>query len=374
MPAETVALRIGDTRIPYLIGGVDAFLAAAKDLHADKWIVVASEQPTLRRYAQDLAEALSTIAPSSVITLGDGERFKSIATVERLCEKAVEAGATRSSVMVTVGGGNACNIGGLCASLLFRGIRLVQVPTTLMAMSDVVLSLKQGVNLTGMKNMLGTYHVAELIWADPQVLTTLPPQEVRAGLAEIIKNSLVLTPHHVDVLLATLNPAAEYTAGQLEKFLEMAIESKSLVLQHDPRERGRALVLEYGHTVGHALEALSSNRITHGFGVGLGMRVAARVSHRLGHLDEQSVAMHDRLLRRAGLPLGIPTYEDEFMTADRLRGKLICDNKRGYIGSADDQVAMVLLNRLGVPVTTAGVPLAVAPADMVVETACELLS
>src|SRR5262249_25372948 len=134
-----------------------------------------------------ITDLLSVLAPVDRIALPDGEAAKTLDTVGSVCTRALDLGASRASVLVAIGGGNVSNITGLCAALLFRGVRLIQVPTTFIGMSDVVLSLKQGVNLGGVKNGIGTYYAPELIWADPSTLDSLPPREIQAGQAEIIK-------------------------------------------------------------------------------------------------------------------------------------------------------------------------------------------
>ena len=322
-----------------------------------------SDEPWLSGFVELVAGRLRAVAPVARITIGRGDGVKTLATVGRVCERAVECGATRATVLVAIGGGNVGNITGLCAALLFRGIRLIQVPTTLLAMSDVVLSLKQGVNITGVRNGLGTYYAPELIWADPRTLETLPAAEIQGGQAEIIKNALILAPGQIPVLLKLFRPGGGYLPGELTAMIDLAISAKSAVLRDDAKERNAALVLEYGHTVGHALEVLAGGTLSHGFGVALGMRVAARVARRLGMLDDAHVDLHDQLLSAAGLPLGLP--ETLAPRAGELAGQLCRDNKRGYLRLDPSQIPMVLLSAPGVPALTDGIPLTGVDADLV---------
>jgi 3-dehydroquinate synthase/2-deoxy-scyllo-inosose synthase len=361
-------VQIGAASIPYLLAGGDAFLRAAAELRPDRWILVSNDEPGLGRIAGRVADRLAALAPVERIAIGDGEASKSLDTVGKVCARAVDAGATRASVVVAVGGGNVCNVAGLCAALLFRGVRLVQVPTTLIGMSDVVLSLKQGVNFAGVKNGLGTFLAPDLIWANPDALRTLPPREIRAGQAEIIKNALIIAPSQIPVLMDRFRPDARYDADTLSAFIELAIAAKSLVLGTDAKERLSALVLEYGHTIGHALEVLSDGGVGHGQGVALGMLVAARVAHRTGLLDRDYVALHDRLVRATGLGLDLPVSLVDAVTPERLTAQLMRDNKRGYLRLSGRQIPMVLISSPGVPATTDGLPLTAVDLDLVVDT------
>ncbi|WP_214414760.1 3-dehydroquinate synthase family protein [Sphaerisporangium fuscum] len=370
---EEFVVSIGDTRVPYLLGGQQAFIEKAARLRPDRWIIVSSEQPMLEHLTGKLAGQLSGTAPVTTVRLPDGEAAKSLACVERVCSEAFRVGASRASVLLAVGGGNVCNVGGLAASLMLRGIRLIQVPTTLIGMSDVVLSLKQGINLAGVKNGIGTYYAPELIWADPESLLTLPSKEIRAGEAEIVKNAFVISSEDLEPLGASLRPSASYSVQELLAFVKMAVRSKDQVLRGDGKERCGALVLEYGHTAGHALEAMSGGAISHGMGVGLGMRVAARVAGRLGLLPAADIALHDTLLNAVGLPLMLPREFSGLLDVDALAVQLLKDNKRGYLPAGANEVPMVLITSPGVPARTGALPLTVVPVSLVAEVMVDAL-
>lgn len=365
-PSRTI--RIGTAGIPYLLADRDRPERVLRDLSPDRWLLVADGQPELAGFRQTLADRLGRIAPVHEIAVPARESDKSLDTVAAICARALEYGASRASVLVAVGGGNVANITGLCAALLYRGIRLVQVPTTLIGMSDVVLSLKQGVNFHGVKNGLGTFYAPELILADPSVLRTLPPTEIRAGLAEIIKNALTIAPEQIPVLLELLRPDSRYSTDELTTMIGLALDAKSRVLADDAHERHTALVLEYGHTVGHAIEALVGGQLGHGLSVALGMRVAAGVARQLGLLDPAHAALHDRLLRAAGLPMEPPADLTAAMTREAVAAQIGRDNKRGCLRLRPSQIPMVLLAGPGVPATTHGLPLTGVDIDLVTAT------
>jgi 3-dehydroquinate synthase/2-deoxy-scyllo-inosose synthase len=368
---QSLVMEFGDARMPYLLGSLPLFLEAAAALQPDCWILIADDNPLVLSIVEAICDKLP--GPTSLVPFRAGERAKALRTVEDLCRSAIDHGATRQSVVVAVGGGTVCNVAGMCAALLYRGIRLVQVPTTLMGMSDVVLSTKQGVNLAGVKNGIGTYYIPELVWCDPGVLRTLPAEEIRSGQAELIKNGLVVTPDHIPVLRRMLNPRAEYSEPALTTFVRMAVESKSRLLRDDPNERHCALVLEYGHTVGHALEGLCGGSLSHGYAVALGMRAAAHVACQLGVLGANDVLLHDELLSAAGLPLTLPSEQTAHINHAGVQRSLQLDNKRGYVQTAPSETAMVLLRSPGDPVLTGSVPLTQVSLPLVVQTAMSVL-
>jgi 2-deoxy-scyllo-inosose synthase len=354
-------LQIGQSEISFLTGDVEMFAEASSALAPDRWLLVSARTPALWPVVADIGRVLAGSAPVRCLDLDDAEWGKSLDSLGRLVTELITHGATRASVVVAVGGGNVSNVAGLAAALLYRGIRLVQIPTTLIGMSDAVLSLKQGVNIAGVKNGLGTFYKPSLVWADSSRLTTLAACEIRAGIAEIIKNALAIAPEQVSVLGEILRPEAVYEVAELDRLIELAVTAKSRVLAADEHECRAALALEYGHTVGHALEILSGGRLGHGYGVALGMRVAARIAFSVGLLPAADVAVHDRLLSAAGFAAELPR-ELAGVSPSRVVEQVQLDNKRGYLECAQTEVPMVLLRALGQPVVTDDRPL--VPVDV----------
>jgi 3-dehydroquinate synthase/2-deoxy-scyllo-inosose synthase len=265
--------------------------------------------------------------------------------------------------VIGLGGGLTGNVAGLVAALLYRGIRLVQVPTTFLAMSDSVLSLKQTVNAGCGKNLLGTFHKPEFVWVDLGYLSTLPADAIRAGLCELVKNALTIIPNRFEEVFGLLHPSAAYPDASLRRFLDLSLEAKCSVMRDDPRERGSAMILEYGHTVGHALELESGGKISHGMAIGLGMLVAAKVSRMLGFLSAEGEVVHRRLLERNGALTSIPAL----YTAERILKRIAFDNKSGYVPRTEGFQPMILLRELGVPVYSGEYPLTPVPVDVLRE-------
>lgn len=359
---RNLSLQFEDQGYPVWIGArcADAIAARLGALKASSYHVVTDETVSAL-HASALFDRLVLDMPARLWIVGDGEAAKSLATVERLALDMVAAGIDRGSVIVAVGGGVVGNLAGLIAALLFRGIRLVHVPTTLIAAADSVASLKQAVNLRLGKNLLGCFHKPSEVLIDIAYLQTLPAAQIRSGMCEIVKNALTVATENIDLLDRTLNEDASYADAELAAIVEAGLLAKQKIMACDKHERNQAIVFEYGHTVGHAIELAAEGRVPHGEAVGLGMLVAAEVSFRLGRLNEAGRALHYRLLRRNGLDIRLPAG----VTVDAVMALLRTDNKRGYLSARSDQVAMILLAGVGVPHGPVERPLTLVDAALV---------
>ncbi|MGW1199323.1 2-deoxy-scyllo-inosose synthase [Streptomyces sp. NPDC002536] len=313
-------------------------------LQADRFVVV-TDDGVPAALSAEVQSRLGAVAPTQVLSVPASEKAKTIETLDRLAENAIRGGVTRNSVVVALGGGLAGNVAGLMAALIFRGLRLVHMPTTLLGMSDSVLSLKQAVNSRVGKNHLGTFHAPVLVWNHLDFLDTLPAAEIRSALCEMIKNVLGICPDRFDDVAARLRPDARYTPQTLAEFIGLCVDAKTAVMRNDMREKREALVLEYGHTVGHAAELLTGGALRHGFAIGVGMLVAARISGELGLLGPDDEKAHRILLELNGAPTQLPGELD----ADRLLEAVRLDNKRGYVPARPGTVDMIILDGLGRP-------------------------
>lgn len=357
-------IRLGAVRYPFRLDTdfLDTIIEHLSDLSASQLLVVCDSN-TGPLFGAELVERLAPRARANLLIHRAGEPYKDLQAVSTLAESALRLGADRASVVVAVGGGVIGNIAGLMAALLFRGIRLVHIPTTLIAMADSVLSLKQAVNAGVGKNLFGTFYPPVSVLADTAMLRSLPRRETVSGLCEVIKNALAIRPSMTPLLRTGLRQDACYDDVTMHAIIAESIQAKSSVTVDDMHECRSGLVLEYGHTVGHALEYTAAGRLSHGEAVGLGMVVAAEVSHRLGHLDQATVALHRELLTQAGAMVTIPDDIDLDEAMHRLR----FDNKRGYLSDPAESNAMVLLGAQGEPLWNDGRPLVPVPTAMVNE-------
>lgn len=289
------------------------------------------------------------------------EKHKTLTTVQSIMESGVARGLTRRSAVVAMGGGTVGNIAGLAAALLFRGTRLVHLPTTPVAAFDATVSIKQGVNLSAGKNLCGTYFAPALIACDLAWLATVPRSNLLTGLAEMVKNVLVASPALEEKLTRAIGALADGPHEALCRLLEIGIEAKAPYLRADPHERRAALIFEYGHTAGHAIEFASGGAIGHGEAVAWGMLAAAEVARRHHGLAAADVAAHQRLVALLDLP--DPARRLAGLDRASLRSVIEADNKRGYAGCGADEVLMVLLGGLGRPLGAAP-PLVAVPTEV----------
>lgn len=365
---------MGDTHYPYYLGYdcVEGIVEALGNYRTDRFLVV-TDDTVHGLHGDGLVRGLGRYAPVTVLSAPAGEAMKS---QSRLCshlERAIADGASRRSVVVAFGGGVPGNLAGLTAALLFRGIRLVHVPTTTVAAMDSVISLKQAINGSRGKNLIGTYHAPVAVYSDVRFLQTLPDSELRSGLCEATKNCLAVRPSAAHDLRQVLAGGDLASASVLMWLLQESLAAKSAVMIDDPKEQRRGLVLEYGHTVGHAIELCDQRMrghagVSHGHAVAIGMAVAARISAAVSGAD--LVSLHDELLALLDVPVRIPPG----LSASDILDVVRTDNKRGYLNIAPDQAAMVLLRELGRPFGTPDCPLVAVPLDSVHDVVSELIA
>ena len=270
--------------------------------------------PTPRRVAlitqPSIDIEVSTSLPLHRFEIGIGEQFKTLATVQQLCEGFAEAGLTRGDVVVGVGGGMVTDVAGFAAASYHRGISVVHVPTTLLGMIDAAIGGKTGVNLPQGKNLVGAFWQPSGVLCDLDALATLPEREVRCGNGEMAKYHFLTGDD-----LAALN---------LEARVARCVEIKAEVVASDERESGRRAILNYGHTLAHALEIASGHDIAHGEAVSIGLIFAARLAQRLGRID---VARVDEHLDVVGDLYGLRTEIPKVGSADELLELMFRDKK-----------------------------------------------
>ena len=263
-----------------------------------------------------------------------GEASKSLQKVAELCEDLTTGGATRRDLMVALGGGVVGDLAGFVAAVTLRGLSLMQIPTSLLAMVDSSVGGKTGVNTTGGKNMVGAFYQPGLVIIDPRFLDTLPAEELRSGMAEIIKHAWIQpsTPLGGETLFRSLEAVDQLdalNAGALADIVALNVAIKHSVVQADERETGLRMILNFGHTAGHAIEA-DGYRYRHGEAVGLGMLVAARLSESLGRVGPDAHGALTEMLATTGLPTRIDGSTDEVI-GNLARDKKNLDGSQRWI-------------------------------------------
>ena len=260
----------------------------------------------------------------AVIGIKTSEEWKTMETAVGLCERLLEADASRRALVLAIGGGITTDIAGFAASMYKRGIRYANIPTTLLAQVDAAIGGKTGVNLNGYKNMLGAFHMPEFTFLAPDALAGLPLKEVRCGLAEMLKTFLIGDADSYAAAISLLSGTKKMSG--LKDFAVRAAEIKAEIVRRDTLEHGERAVLNLGHTFGHAIEHCSGGQIAHGEAVGMGIILAAKLSERLGLAEKGIAARLKADFESAGLDVECPFGINELAAAmkkDKKDGKFV---------------------------------------------------
>ncbi len=336
----TVNVELGDRSYPVVIGtGARHELASLLPERARRVAVVT--QPRI-----PMADDLTTGRVETRHLLGDGETSKNLGSVELLCEAFSTAGLTRADAVVGVGGGVVTDVAGFAAAIYHRGIAVVHVPTTLLGMIDAAVGGKTGVNLPTGKNLVGAFWQPCAVICDTDALNTLPPRELRSGLGELAKYHFLTGDD-----LASL---------ELDERIAAAVAIKAAAVSADEHETtGVRATLNYGHTLGHALETVGKYDLRHGEAVGIGLVYAARLAQTLGRIDEERVVEHVGVVAGNDLPTSIPPNcdPDELVAVMRRDKKataggltFVLDGPNGVelVTDVPEDVVLAAINRVRV--------------------------
>lgn len=242
---------------------------------------------------------------ATLLTFAPGEASKSREIWGELTDAMVAAGVGRDAVVAAIGGGVTGDLAGFVAATYLRGIPLVQVPTSLLAMLDSAVGGKTGIDLPAGKNLVGAFHPPRLVVADPLILETLPPEELRSGLAEAVKHGAIADPAYLEWIGDEARRIFTRDPGTLATLVSRSVEIKASFADADPFETGPRKALNFGHTIGHAVEALGEYGIAHGYAVAAGMVAEARLGEELGITDPGTSTVLRRALELVGLPTEI---------------------------------------------------------------------
>ncbi|MDQ1467190.1 MAG: hypothetical protein QOH10_1605 [Actinomycetota bacterium] len=269
--------------------------------------VIVTQDPQ-QVHAARVAAALDAAGiEHATFTIGDGEEHKTLATVGALASGFAAWGLLRGDAVIAVGGGIVGDVAGFAAATYHRGVAVVQVPTTLLAMVDAAIGGKTGVNLPEGKNLVGAFHQPLAVLAEPAVLATLPDRDFRCGLAEVAKYALIGDDELMALLLDHADALVARDPSIVADVVARCAAAKARVVEADELEQtGARAVLNYGHTLGHALETAGGHALHHGEAVAIGMVFAANLAAVLERIAPDAVDRHERLLTRFGLPVEAP--------------------------------------------------------------------
>jgi len=346
---QTLTVDLGDRSYPIHIG---SGLLDQADLilpHlAQKRVVVVTNTTVAPLYLDRLTSTLAAagVASSSVV-LPDGEAYKNLETLNLIFDALLTQRAERKTTLIALGGGVIGDMAGFAAACYQRGMPFIQIPTTLLSQVDSSVGGKTGINHPLGKNMIGAFYQPKLVLADTDTLKTLPPRELSAGLAEVIKYGLIWDADFLAWLEANMDKLRALDPAAITHAIYRSCEIKAQVVGQDEREGGIRAILNLGHTFGHAIETgMGYGNWLHGEAVAAGMVLAAQTSQRLGWLSEADVERTRALIRAAGLPdvapdLGVATWLDYMGHDKKVEG---------------GKLRFVLLTKLGEAVITADVP------------------
>ncbi len=247
----------------------------------------------------------------TVLEVPAGEEHKSLETAGRLYHDLTDAYTERMTPVLALGGGVVGDLAGFVAATYMRGVPLIQVPTTLLAQVDSSIGGKTAIDHGQMKNIIGAFYQPALVVADVETLKTLPEVELSNGFAEVIKSAAVRSRDLFNFLDVNMAKARELRPDVLENIVLETARIKAGIVEKDEKETGLRAILNYGHTVGHAVEAVSNFQVKHGQAVAIGMVAAAKISKRMGLLQDYEVYRLDEVIKKAGLPTKMPDFTRE---------------------------------------------------------------
>jgi len=318
----------------------------AKNHKAGHHIVI-TDSNVGRLHGQKFLDLLKSVGlKADLVEFAAGEPSKSMTTMMDIVGRIIELDADRTSLLIAFGGGVVGDLVGFIASVFMRSVPYIQIPTTLIAQVDSSIGGKTAIDIPHGKNLLGTFYQPRAVFTDLNYLETLPEKEFNNGLAEVIKYGLIDDEKLFDQLEANMESVRKRDPVLLQKIVEICCRIKKSIVEIDEKEQGLRRILNYGHTLGHALEAQSNFTITHGEGVALGMIAAARLSENAGYLKATECRRIENIIRQAGLPSRLPRD----ISAAGLINRLKTDKKK-----TGGVVHFVLLRKIGMPFVNGGI-------------------
>jgi 3-dehydroquinate synthase len=334
---ETVTVNLGPRSYPIVIGAgvlTDLGRLLRQQQFTVERVAVAMDTGAGKIYRERVVETLSAAGFTPwVIEIPAGEEHKNLAWLAFLYDKLVEGRIERRSPLIALGGGVIGDMAGFAAATFQRGLPFIQVPTTLLAQVDASVGGKTAINHPAGKNLIGAFYQPRLVVIDVDTLKTLPRREFLAGLAEVIKYGVILSPDLFTLLEEQLGRLLHFDPQLLITVIKTCCQLKALVVEEDETEGDYRAILNFGHTLGHAIESATEyKRFLHGEAVAIGMSFAVRLSHKRGLSSAETSERVNRLLKKAGLPMEIPkTLKGEHLLLGIETDKKIAGGKVKFV-------------------------------------------
>ena len=295
-------------------------------------LVIITDPTVNRLYGEALNQSF-TKEGLSVITLlvPEGEDQKSLETAGRLYHELTNSYAERTTPILALGGGVISDLTGFVAATYLRGVPLLQIPTTLLAQVDSSIGGKVAVDHGQLKNKIGAFYQPRLVIADTDTLRTLPTRELANGLAEVIKSAAIRDKKFFVFLEKNLDRIKSLDEGALEEVVFQSVRIKAEVVEKDERDTGLRSILNYGHTIGHAVESASDFKVEHGGAIAIGMVAAARISNKMGILNKNELVRLESIIEKAGLPTEMPNLKVEKIIQAMKHDKKVLQDKLRFV-------------------------------------------
>lgn len=323
-------------------GGLPKALA---DISAPKKMLIVTDTNVAQLYAQEIEELLSNSGYDIRTHIFEaGEKNKGMDTVLGICKSCIEHQMDRKSMIIALGGGVVGDMAGFAAAIYMRGIRFVQIPTTLLSQSDSSVGGKTGIDFADSKNILGAFHQPKLVYINVATLKTLPEREFVSGMGEVVKHGIIYNKDFFDYLENNVQSVKALDEDTLIKMAKQNCSIKAEVVVQDERESGLRAILNFGHTVGHAVESAFHFKLTHGACVGIGMCAASYIAYKRNIITKDEILRIEKVISLYGIPTRAE-IEDmdevvEFMQRDKKktlgRLKFVLPEKIGGVIITDD--------------------------------------
>lgn len=306
----------------------------SKNSLGQKYAII-TDKKVHKLYAATLQKALKKAKiQSEIFNFSAGEKHKTLQTIETLAEAMLAKNFDRHDAIIALGGGVPGDLAGFLASIYLRGIPFIQIPTTLLAMVDSAVGGKTGVDLNAGKNLLGTFNQPKAVFIDPNYLKTLPKNQLRSGLAEVIKYGVIKDKALFKYLERHLDKIFNLEPKALIHIIEKSLKIKTAVVRKDEKESHHRMILNYGHTFGHALEKISNYTLLHGYAIAIGMILANQIALEHKLLSTKDAERIKNLIKQAGLPL---------TTMHKIQPKDLKNDKK----RRGDQIKFILPTKIG---------------------------
>ncbi len=344
---QTITVDLGDRKYPIFIGpGLINHAEVLKPYIRGEQVCVVTNETVAPIYQDTLLKNLGSY-DLAVVTLPDGEQFKTLATFNKIFDVLLEKNHHRTTTLIALGGGVVGDMTGFAAATFQRGVNFIQIPTTLLAQVDSSVGGKTGVNHPLGKNMIGAFHQPQAVLVDVNILQTLPKRELSAGLAEVIKYGLIADAEFFDWLEENIEALLRLDEAAISYAIKRSCEIKADIVAQDEKEAGVRAWLNLGHTFGHAIEnAMGYGQWLHGEAVATGMVMAADLSRRLSWLSKKDCDRLVSLLLQANLPIHSPDIDEAHFLQLMAGDKKVLDGK----------LRLVLLKSIGEAITTTDFP------------------